>query len=362
MTTLTEKLEALRTEPTDSVRETNTLLSAIKGDGPDSLVDLNSALNLNTSTLIDIRTLLENLAALVETMNNNASTNAQQTISAVINSSCGCDTVAPDNPFPSDPLGFDCQEAILIPSLTPQSQSAFYTYNVPARSYQFGPPRTFGEDEVYFEASEEANPSNQILLTLDQCPYTGEINPGNWLCRILNESNNNVGSQPVGACFTTGSAPLSDKCARAQAVTAGFIAIMAAFSRMSDGTVLTNSAINLAWSYGSAYIEARPPDSLTRQNLINLYLGAQPFHYGFIPSGFDGPTQEALIDAIYSAGDAEGAGVAFLDVIETQSGLDAPYLDFVKSIPQQFWFNAAFDETSTALNTTPFDNGACEPA
>lgn len=349
MTTLTEKLEALRTEPTDSVRETNALLSAIKGDGPDSLVDLANAINLSTQTLVDIRTLLEGLQTTIELLNNNASANAQQTISAVINSSCGCDVVSPESPYPTVPPGNDC-DAGTYPLVSHGQTGPTVQYVLPEGVYEFGPPRTINQEDIIFVASETANPDNYIILSLDQCPYNGAVNAGGWDVYIQNSSTNGSFNDPIGWCFTTGDPEPDLKCSKAQAVYAGFVATMAALSRMSDGTVLTNTGISLAYSYASAFIEARPPDSLTRQNLINLYVGAAGgFHYGLIPSDFSGPVKDALIGAIFNAATAEQAGIAFLDVIETQSGLDAPYLDVVKSIPQQFWFNAVFDPSSTAL-------------
>lgn len=359
MSDLSEKFDGLRNGTTNSLAEEIEVLKAIKGDGPDSIVDLAAALNLNTQTLVDIRTLLENLSTTIELLNNNASANAQQTISAVINSSCGCDTVIPDPPFDSGTGELDCA-AELIESLKPFETSSEHGVTLPANVVQFGPPRTVGETDVIFQARYPANEENNIVRTLDECPFYGEVAAGEWQISIINNGNNNVGEQPVGWCWIDSIPAPDTKCARAQAITAGFIAIMAAFSRMSDGTTLTNTAINLAWSYGSAYIEARPPDSLTRQNLINLYVGAAGgFHYGLIPSGFNSTVTNALISAIFNAPNAEQAGIDFLDVLETQSGLDAPYLDFIKSIPQQFWFNAAFDESSTALNISAFDNDAC---
>lgn len=359
MTDLSAKFQGLRQDETDSIRQTNTLLAAIKGDGPDSLVDLASALNLNTQTLVDIRTLLEGLQTTIELLNNNASTNAQQTISAVINSSCGCDTVLPDPPFDSGTGELDCASE-LVESLKPFETSTEHAVTLPENIVQFGPPRTIGETDVIFFARFPSDESKNIAVSLDECPYYGDVVAGEWQVSIINNSDNNVGSQPVGWCWID-SVPAPDtKCARAQAIVAGFTAIVAAFSRMSDGQTLTNTAINLAWAYGSPYIEARNPDSLTRQNLINLYVGANGgFHYGLLPSGFAETVQNNLISAINGASNAENAGIAFLDVLEVQSGLDAPYLDFIKSIPQQFWFNAAFDEGSTALNYSGFDNDAC---
>lgn len=359
MTDLSAKFQGLRQDETDSIRQTNSLLAAIKGDGPDSLVDLANALNLNTQTLVDIRTLLEGLQTTIELLNNNASANAQQTISAVINSSCGCDVVLPDPPFDSGTGELDCA-AELIESLSPFEASTEHAVTLPANVVQFGPPRTVGETDVIFLARYPANEEYNIAKTLDECPYLGDVGEGDWMISIMNNSNNNVGTQPVGWCWIDGIPAPDTKCARAQAIVAGFTAIVAAFSRMSDGATLTNTAINLAWAYGSPYIEARNPDSLTRQNLINLYVGANGgFHYGLLPSGFTETVQNNLISAINGASNAESAGIAFLGVLEVQSGLDAPYLDVVKSIPQQFWFNAAFDEASTALNYSAFDNDAC---
>lgn len=359
MTDLSAKFQGLRQDDTDSIRQTNTLLAAIKGDGPDSLVDLAAALNLNTQTLVDIRTLLEGLQTTIELLNNNASANAQQTISAVINSSCGCDTVLPEAPFPGEGTTTDC-DSILPPAIGAGQTGSYQTVTLPEGVYQFGPPRTANNTTLFFDAVNVADNNQIISIDVDHCPYTGEVAAGDWLVRLRNTGNGNW-QQPIGWCWTVGGGTGPDnKCAKAQAVIAGFTAIVAAFSRMSDGQVLTNTAINLAWAYGSPYIEARNPDSLTRQNLINLYVGANGgFHYGLLPSGFNSSVQNNLIAAINNASDAESAGVAFLDVLEVQSGLDAPYLDFIKSIPQQFWFNAVFDGASTALNYSGFDNDAC---
>lgn len=362
MSDLTAKFQGLRQDETDSIRQTNSLLAAIKGDGPDSLVDLANAVNLNTATLVDIRTLLESLNTTIELLNNNTSTNAQQTISAVINSSCGCDVVSPESPYPTVPPGNDC-DAGTYPLVSHGQTGPTVQYVLPEGVYEFGPPRTINQEDIIFVASETANPDNYIILSLDQCPYNGAVNAGSWDVYIQNSSTNGSFNDPIGWCFTTGDPAPELKCSKAQAVYAGFVATMAAFSRMSDGTVLTNTGISLAYSYASAFIEARPPDSLTRQNLLNLYANtAGGFHYGFLPSDFSGPVKDALIGAIFNATTAESAGIAFLDVLEVQSGLDAPYLDFVKSIPQQFWFNAVFEPGSTVLNTAPFDNEYCSPS
>lgn len=362
MTDLSAKFQGLRTDATDSVRETNALLASIKGDGPDSIVDLAAALNLNTQTLVDIRSLLEQLATTIEVLNNNAATNTRAITQSISLNACACDIVSAEPPFDSHPGEIDC-DSVVVPSLGPGQTSAEYPVTLPDRVVQFGPPRTIHNTDVIFFARYPANEEFNIAKTLDECPYYGEAPAGDWFVSIINTGNDNVGSQPVGWCWSTTVEQPDTACARAQAVIAGFEAILNAFANIPDTQPLTKSAINLAFAAGSGYIEARPPDTLTVNNLLNIYNNTEGgFHYGLLPSGFSSDQKYSMVASMYAAQDASVAGTNVLDYIEDTFSTEAPYKDFVKSIPQQFWFNAVFNPESAALNEAPFDNGACEPA
>ena len=359
MSDLTNKFDLLRGGAINSIAETIEAIREIKGEGDGSIVDLLNAINLNTSTLVDIRDKLGELATTVELLNNNAASNAQKTIQAISLNACGCDVTTSEPPFDSNPGGFDC-DAQLIPSLGPGQTSQEYEVTLPEGVYTFGPPRTIGEEDVIFLARYPANEENNIALTLDQSPNNGAVPAGTWYVSIINNGNDNVGSQPVGWCWSTAVNPPSAACARAQAVVAGLEAVMAAFSSMSDGTLLTKTSISLAYAAASPYIESRPPDTLTVTNLLNIYNNAEGgFNYGLIPSGFTNQLRQDLVAAIFAAQDATLAGQNVLSILEDNSGISNPYLDFVKSIPQQFWFNGVFDPASEVLNEDAFPNSGC---
>jgi hypothetical protein len=356
---LTNKFDMLRSAPLNSIAEIIERLEATRGEGDGSIVDLLNATNLVGQTLVDIRTLLENLNTTIEVMNNNASTNAQQTISAVISSSCGCDLVTAEPPFEGGSGETDCDAASELMTASSGLPGPFVSVTLPEGVFSFGPPRTANEHDCRWQCYRVSDSALIYDVELDDCPVNGATPAGDYLCRLNNLGTGNF-EQPVGWCWSSGPLPAEDTCARAQAVVSGFEAILAGFANMPDSAPLTNTAINLAFAKASPFIASQPPDSLTRQNLINLWTGASGgFHYGLLPSGLSTTVRDALIAAVFNASDAENAGVEFLAVLETQLGIEAPYLDFAKSIPQQFWFNAVFDASRTDLNTAPFDNNAC---
>ena len=117
MTDLSDKFSDLQslltTQHTETTAQLNDVLQAL-GAPPTSptttLDDLLAAIQQTNNLLSSIYNTVSLISTNLETFSNNSSLNAQQLLTAIINTACACDTTAPFTPLPLDTTPFTPEE------------------------------------------------------------------------------------------------------------------------------------------------------------------------------------------------------------------------------------------------------------
>lgn len=358
---LARKFDMLRGGSVNSLAEQIELLQAIKGTGPESLVDLWNLTNLQFLCLVDIKAILEGLATTVELLNNNQSANTQAIIGATISSSCGCEAVLDEDPNPAPDPQQECGPLVITEGFPGPGQSLAQAIVMPVEGGTFRQPNALPSPQQRVIIADETGSEILWDVPLGQGTIATNVPAGTYQVLFKALDSNPYIFNSVQACWIE-DAPPSDLCQRAQAIVAGFEKAMAYIASRPVGTVLDKTTINIIYANMMAYMPPLMPPSSNVQTLLSIFSQfREQWNWSLFPNGLSSGQREALVFAILSGAGPQEAADAFLFELEQQIALEDFRMDFLKSLPTMAQFNVFFDQVATGWTLGGFSPTYCEP-